>query len=201
MSRNKGAVKAQRERSDREKLELFIRKFEELRNTQLAKKGFRIQHVVRISPDSVESDLMQPNKPDVREYLLTFRHFISEREDVFLNHIFNICHQRLTSDEMKRSLAQARRSFERAERDIGIPVQFNGRQLTPLQITNMYLDGKYFHNDLEYQQQLDSLPPIADFPRAYFLNFIINTSKIIDDVYNTVGTALEAGLFQFEDAG
>ncbi len=84
MSRNKGSVKAQRKRSDRERLELFIRKFEELQSTQLAKKGFRVQHRVRYSPGSIESNLTQPDESDVREYLLTFRPFISENEDVFL---------------------------------------------------------------------------------------------------------------------
>jgi hypothetical protein len=65
----------------------------------------------------------------------------------------------------------------------------------------MYLDGKYFHNDLEYQQQLDSMQPFeANFPRSYFLNFVIQTTKIIVDVYCIVGNAFEAGLFQFEDA-
>src|SRR6266700_5632182 len=199
MSRNKGSVKAQRKRSDRERLELFIRKFEELRSTQLAKKGFRVQHRVRYSPGSIESNLTQPDESDVREYLLTFRSFVSENEDVFLNRIFNICLRRLTSDEMKQSLTQARQSFEQAKQNNGIIFQLNGKHLTPLQITNMYLDGKYFHNDLEYQRQLDSMsPPVADFPRTYFLHFIIHTTDIIIHVYNIVGNALEAGLFQFE---
>jgi hypothetical protein len=201
MGRNKGPVKAQRKRSDRERLELFIKKFEELQSTELARKGFRVQHRVRYSPGSVEYDLIQPDESDLREYLLTFRPFISENEDVFLNRIFNICHQRLTSDEMKQSLAQARQSFERGKQDNGIHFLLNGRQFTPLQITNMYLDGRYFHNDLEYQQQLDSmLPLIEGFPRTYFLSFIMHTTKIIVDVYCTVGNALEAGLFQFEEA-
>ncbi len=39
MSRNKGSVKAKRERTDREKLELFVNKVNELQNTRLVKKG------------------------------------------------------------------------------------------------------------------------------------------------------------------
>lgn len=44
----------------------------------------------------------------------------------------------------------------------------------------MYLNGKYFHNDLEYQQKIDALSPfVANLIRSYFLNYLINTTKLI----------------------
>jgi hypothetical protein len=200
MSRNKGSVKAKRERTDREKLELFIRKFNELQNTRLAKTGFRFEHRVQYTPETVKSDLKQPDEADLRDYLMTFRQFISENEDVFLNRIFNICHQRLTSDEIKQHLAQAREAFEREKQHNGILFQMDGRQFTPLQITDLYLNSMYFHNDLESQQQLDSMAPfVADFPRSYFLNFVINVTRVILYVGNVITHAFQEGLFQFED--
>jgi hypothetical protein len=60
MSHNKGSVKAQRKRSDREKLELFISKVEKLLSTRLATKGLYVRHVVRYFPSPVEYDLIQP---------------------------------------------------------------------------------------------------------------------------------------------
>ena|SRR5215469_2588937 len=181
MSRNKGSVKAKRERTDREKLELFVSKVNELQDTRLIMKGFNIEqklHGERGQP--VEFELQQPDEADVKEYLLTFRHFISEGEDVFLNSIFNICHRRLTSDEMKKNIAQARQLFELVKQQNVVSFRVNGSELTPLQVADMYLNGKYFHNDLEHQQQLDNMPPlIADTRRYQFLNFVINASKIV----------------------
>ena len=44
MGRNKPSKKTKRDRTDREKLELFVSKVNDLRQTRLSKKGFRIYH-------------------------------------------------------------------------------------------------------------------------------------------------------------
>lgn len=162
MSRNKGSIKAKRKRIDSEKLELFVSKASELRNTRLAKEGFNIQHKMHGQKgQTVEYELKQPDEADLKDYLLTFRHFISEKEDVFLNHILNICHHRLTSNEIKQNLTQAYQAFKQIKLGILVSLHVDGRKFTPLQITDMYLNGKYFHNDLEYQQQLDDMLPFS----------------------------------------
>ncbi len=46
MSRNKGSLKAKRKRTDSEKLELFVSKVSELRNTRLAKERFHMRQGV-----------------------------------------------------------------------------------------------------------------------------------------------------------
>lgn len=202
MGRNKETVKAKRERTDREKLKLFVRKADEMQNTRLIQKGFSIQQKIygeRGRP--VEFNLTQPEESDLKDYLVSFRHFISEKEDIHLNRILSICHRRLTSDEMKQNLAQARQSFEQIKQHNGSSFHMNGHELTPLQVTDMYLNGKYFHNDLEHQHQLDSLLPFeADLLRFRFLDFVINASKIIAYVRNVVIHAFQEDLFQFEDA-
>ncbi len=202
MSRNKGSVKAKRERTDREKLELFVNKVNELQNTRLVKKGFNIEHRMHGKQGQpLEFELKQPEEADLKDFLMTFRHFISDSEDVFLSRIFNICHRRLTSDEMKQNLAQARQAFEKVKlHNNGVSFIINGNQLTSLQVTDVFLNGRYFHNDLEYQQQLDSMLPFeADILRFHFLNFVINASQIIQYVRNVVDHAFQEGLFQFED--
>ena len=101
---------------------------------------------------------------------------------------------------MKQNLAQARQAFEKVKLHNGISLIINGVELTSLQVTDVYLNGRYFHNDLEYQQQLDSMSPLeADIVRFQFLNFVINTSKIILYVRNVVDLAFQEGLFRFED--
>lgn len=202
MSRSKRFVKTGHKRTDREKLELFISKFNELQNTKLAREGFKVEQTITSSQEKgLEFSLEQPDEADLKEFLLTFRHFISEREDAFLGRIFSICHQRLISNEIKQSLAQARQSFEEVKKHNGVHFQINGKRYSPLEVTDMYLNGRYFHSDLEYQQQLESMPPLtSELLRFYFLNFIIQASKIIHYVRNGVAHAFQEGLFQFEDS-
>src|SRR5260370_29361304 len=129
---------------------------------------------------------------------MTFRLFISEDEDVFLGRIFNICYRHLIDDEMKQGVAHARRTFGEVKQHNGVHFHMDGRKLTPSEVTDMYLNSKYFHTDLEYQQQLDSMLPFeAGFLRYYFLNFVINTSKIISYMGNGAEHALQEGLLQF----
>ncbi len=202
MSRNKRLMKANRQRTDREKLELFVNRVNELRNTRLAKIGFNIEYKLQGQQGQlVESELKQPAEADLKDYLMTFRHFISEREDVFLNHIFSICRRQLPSGGIKQNLAQACQFFEQVKLHSAASFRMNENEYTPLQVTNIYLNGKYFHNDLAYQQLLNNLPScIADVFRFHFLNFVINTSRIILYVQIIVKHAFKENLFRFEVA-
>ena len=198
MHRKKGSIRAKRERTDREKLELFTSKVDELRNTRLGKKGvINVRHIM----DSEEgSKLEQPDEADLKDYLMTFRHFISDQEDVFLGRIFNICHRRLMNEEMKQDLAYMHQLFNRIKLHNGISLHVDGNELSPLQVTDIYLNGKYFHNDLEYQNQLDTLPSsVADMLRFHFLHFVINGSKVIFYVQNVVSLAFSEQLLQFDE--
>jgi hypothetical protein len=102
MERNKPSKKAKRDRTDREKLELFVSKVNELRQTRLAKQGFRISHNLHYQRgQALQSNLEQPEEAELKEYLLTFRHFISEDEDTYLRRILNVFHVRSTDEEYR----------------------------------------------------------------------------------------------------
>src|SRR5258708_39472111 len=104
MSRNKGSVKATRKRTDREKLELFISKANELQNTRLEKEGFSAQfNVQQRQGQPIEYNLTQPNEADFQGYLVTFRLFISEDEVVFLGRIFIIFYHHFTIIELNQA--------------------------------------------------------------------------------------------------
>lgn len=193
-------AKAKRQRTEKEKLELFVSKANELRNTRLFKNGFKIQHRIYNQQDQTgETTLEEPDEADLKDYLVTFRHFIAKKEDTFINNIFSICHRKLTNNDMKQSLIKARESLRQAERFNIISFRLNGEELTPEKATDMYLNSKYFHNDLEPQEQLDEMSPLMyDMTRFSFLNFVITASKIIVYTQHTIICAFKDDLFLFE---
>lgn len=201
MSRNKPSKKAKRDRTDKEKLELFFSKVNELRETRLAVSGFSIHHNIHYERGQpIQSMLDQPEETYLKEYLMTFRHFISESEDTFLGSIFNICYKRSIDEETKGNIIQLRKIYENIKIDNSMRLYINEVRYTPLQITDIYLNGKYFHNDLEYQQLIDNLDPfIVANLRKYFLNFLIDTSKIIIITSNNIELAFKGNLFDFGD--
>jgi len=202
VSRNKGAVKANRKRTDREKLELFVDKVNELRDTTLMRKnGLRYHFNLKGERDKpVEFKLEEPDEGELRDYLMTFRRFVSN-EDVSLNHIINICQKRLTNVEQKQQLPTVRQLWSETRQHSGLKLVMNGKEVSAEKISDMWLNGRYFHDDLDYRELLDSLPSLiyADL-REKFLNFVIQASRIIIYMGLLVDTSLQAGSFQFDDA-
>lgn len=202
MSRNKGAVKANRKRTDREKLELFVDKVNELRDTTLMRKnGLRYDFNLKGERDKpVEFRLEEPDEGELRDYLMTFRRFVSN-EDVSLNHILNICQKRLTNVEKKQQLSTVRQLWSETRQHSRLKLVMNGKEVSAEEISDMWLNGRYFHDDLDHRELLDSLPPLiyTDL-RAKFLNFVIQASRIIIYMGLLVDTLLQDGSFQFVDA-
>jgi len=92
MSRQRAKAKASRQRGDKEKLELFLALVTELLTTDLAKKGFGYAHTLNGSKAAgVRSELEQPDENDLRSFLITFRKFISDDSDAYLQGIHDIC--------------------------------------------------------------------------------------------------------------
>ena len=200
MSRNKAAVKANRERTEREKLKLFVDKVNELRDTNLLKKGFDIrQNISWRQGNAVEFSLKEPDEGEFRDYLVTFRRFVSN-EDVQLNRVFNICHRRLINNELKQQFSLLREAWSRIRRHSGLSLIMDGSEVTSEKLADIWLNGRYFHDDLEHRELLDSLPPfiLADL-RFKFLNFVVEASRLIIYMGRAVDTALHDGSLQFDE--
>src|SRR5579859_4709174 len=119
MARTKRAA---RQQSDREILELFLERVDELAHTDLATSGgLSIEHHIRYDKESgLTTELREPDENDLRAYLLTFRQFISEGEPVFIGRIYNLCARCLTDDELKHKVADARQHWTLAQKYSGM---------------------------------------------------------------------------------
>lgn len=72
MGGNRSQGKTKRSRTDQEKLELFVAKVNELRQTTIARNGFLVSHKVHYeSRQSLQHSLTQPEESDLKEYLLS----------------------------------------------------------------------------------------------------------------------------------
>ncbi|SRR6266567_348290 len=197
MSR-KGST-ARHDRSDQDILNLFTLKAQELSETNLAKKGFRIEYNVQYHHETgIHRELIEPDEDEFRSFLLTFRLFISEQEPVFLNRIFSICHKCLNDDEIRNNLKEARKSWMKIQQHSGFHIIINGKEHTAAEVCDMWINGKYFHNDFQPQEKLRqaSLDEFLAY-RLHFLFFIEDATRHIAYLYNVVLKALEDDLLIF----
>src|SRR5205807_2297126 len=133
MSRVKKAT-GNRERTDREKLELFLRKYDDLAKTNLAQKGIRTRFGYTGNPTSgLDMSLLEPQEEELLSFLPTFRQFISDGEPVFLSLIYSICSKRLADDELKGLVAGSREIWKKAQETSGIELVINGDKISGLE--------------------------------------------------------------------
>ena len=85
-----------------DQLGLFRDRAEELKNTRFIKDGYSPNITIKL--DRMEGSRFiskEPNEEDLRSFLLTFRQFVSPKEPVFLNRIYNLCQKAITSEMLR----------------------------------------------------------------------------------------------------
>lgn len=185
----------------RERLELFAYRVKELRQRRLVRGGMNVKFT--ISWDTASQSLgyraSQIDEEDLRSFLLTFRQFISEREPVFIDRVFNDCFRFLRSDHYKEQLKKARQEWRNTFDRMGpISVTINQRNLTGEFVLDLWINGHYFHNDVEKAAELRRL--LGDFiplMRMKFLDSLVTLTQIILYVGAVVEYGLQEGYFSF----
>src|SRR5258706_4434312 len=163
MSHHRAKVKANRQREDREKLELFLALAMELATSDLAKKGFGYEYTetwskaegIRQKLD--QPGLDQPGDTDLRAFLTTFRKFILKDSDVYLPVIHGICYRRLTREDYREDLGKMNTKWHKLFESGWMRLTINGREFPPEYTLDVYLNGKYIHDDLNYAEELAQL--------------------------------------------
>jgi hypothetical protein len=181
--------------STRQKLEKFHETVQELKSTSLMKKGLSSNMEIIVKGLEMHFETQWPEENDLRSFLLTFRHFVADKEDVFMNHILNLCHQKLTDDKLREYLAGARHKWKKGHDTVGLDIVYQGKRQTPEQITQLWLSGTYFHKDEDKRSILKGLPyhQMMLF-KHQFLSFLVGGTRIILYVDRIVEKSLNEGL-------
>lgn len=188
--------------SVQESLELFVQRAEELLNSRLILNGFGTS--LSFGMDRVKGLTFSSKQPDeelLRSFLLTFRRFISENETVFLFKIFNLCQRHLNSDRLKNYLIEARQNWSQqvhSGRTGGVNYKLNGIQISPETITDLWINGYYFHDSPDKLRDLEKL--LSDnrvLVRHIFLDHLVEAVRFISYTRFIVTVAFREGHFNF----
>ena len=178
----------------RDQLGLFAHEVDVLSQRRLVRDGMDASFTV--SFDRMKGMSIRVNEvdeEDLRAYLTGFRKFISEGEPVFLNHIYNLLDQRLTSPDLKQQLRESRAYWKEAFKGKGMKVTFNERDLTPEYVMDLLINGEIFHTDWQKRQTLRSIWP-TELTRFMVNNLIVEATRVLFYVGNVVQFALHENL-------
>lgn len=146
--------------SPREQLELYIERVKELEDTRMLRNGFDTS--LSMKWDRIQGIRFESNEPDnddLRSFLVTFRQFIMHEEPIYLDKIYNICHQYITSNILKGYLTESREIWKKQLSHGRLGLVINEKYISPEYVTNLWINGYYFHNDPIKLRKLKSLLP------------------------------------------
>jgi hypothetical protein len=120
----------------------------------------------------------RPDEEDLRSFLMSFRHFVMERSPIFVNYVLNVAHQHITDDELAHLAAAARRRWLESQRQGTVEFVVNDDRITPAHITDLWINGYYFHMDETKRRQLEAIARTG-LSRWMFMNAIVNASRVV----------------------
>ena len=200
MARRRTSTTARtRERDDCEKLRLFVRRVDEMEQNYLAQKGILLQTNIVI--DSVAGMSMKSEQPDeeqVKALVLDFRHLISKNEDVCVHRIHSICERRLIRQDVKQHLREARVGWRAMLGRACHTLTVNGRTRGPDDVADLWINGHYFHNDVDLRNELDAMNHLQQgLLWRQFLIYVGITRGYLIQVCEVVANGLDEGWFVF----
>jgi hypothetical protein len=115
---------------------------------------------------------------------------VSDREPVFLYRVFNVAHRHVTSDEIIAGLAKARAAWRDALQQGNVRLVINDVDLTPETIMDLWINGWYFHDDVEKRRKLEALA----VSQWLFIDSVVGATKVVLYVGHVLKIALREGL-------
>lgn len=185
------------DRTDFERVNLFVRRAEELLDTRLAASGglnvgFGLKFGIG---QPVSLNFRHPDEEELRSFLLTFRLFVMKDEPTYLYGMHNLCYRLIESDEIRQHLADARRDWHNANSVGSFRFEADGVSHPPDEVLRIWLYGHYFHSDSRYEAELNRLDPLGKrFLRHVMLDLIIDTTNYIVDLARVIVFARREGL-------
>jgi len=159
---------------------LFIERSDELDRTRLCQSGSELGVTFKVVEGRTEIVPRFPDEEDLRSYLVVFRHFLLDREPVFLYRVFTLCEMDLTSDPHKVKARSARAGLKTATAGSGFALIYQEKDLTPEDSLGLLLNGVYFHSDPKHREYLASVPsflwPMVKFS---FLTAVVGVAEVI----------------------
>jgi hypothetical protein len=145
--------------TDYERLQLFVRRVEELMATTLVRDGYESGISMKWSAETgvLSFRATQPNEEQFKALLLSLRHFWLKKEPTYIYSIYNLCQRILKNETHKEYLAKSRAFLNESLKSTGVQLNINKRHYSPEYVWDIYINGLYFHNDSEKMKTVDRL--------------------------------------------
>ncbi len=130
-------------------------------------------------------------------FLGIFRQFVNDNEQINQYKVFNTLHQCLTDEHLKGELVKARAEWSEIMKADGMGLVYNGQELTPLFVTDMWINDA-LHSDIDEPLKaaiLKNMLPHERAPMRYkFFLYLAKACRVIAYIDFVITKAFNEGL-------
>lgn len=149
----------------KEQLSIFQERVKELKATRFlrTKKYFSIKLFFSEKLDEYKAESILPEEDDLKAFLLTLRQFVSSDEPIYLPKMFKLVISGINDKKLRDLIIPVQRSWNKNQFNVGIKYDINNQELKMRDIWDLYINGKYFHNDPDLIKKWDTFfePDVA----------------------------------------
>lgn len=193
MSRRK--EKTEPQFSDLERMEMFVKRTQDLVNEPIWKSG-GLSIKVNMLPTG--TTIEEPDSGQLKSYLLTFRPFVLQNDTIYFHDIRGVAHRYLRKELTKE--AEHLQGYKQMWRDAmqkgRIMVSADGETLSPEAVLDAHLYGYFFHYqhaNVEALKKFEALPVRVDKVRLY--DTLADLTEVIIQLGNFIGYGLKNDYF------
>ena len=179
--------KIQLSENERNKLDLFLRRFKQLERTRFYSnpKLKNIQYKIKGEKADegflTRDEIKVPDEETIKSFLLSFRVFYMEGEHTNFYSICNLLYKKILDKKVRDALITIRSNYTEALNTSFISFNFLGKSYLPKDIIDLWFNAEYFHTDLEKVKELDGIliPPVKSLFYYSLIDIVITLTNQI----------------------
>lgn len=155
--------KIQLSENEWDKLDLFLRRFEQLERTRFYSNPKLKNIQYKIKGEKVDKgfqtrfEIKVPDEETIKSFLLSFRVFYMEGEYTNFYSICNLLYKKILDKKVRNDLVTIRSNYTKALNTSFIGINFLGKSYSPKDIVDLWFNAEYFHTDIEKVKELDKI--------------------------------------------
>jgi len=155
--------KIQLSENEWDKLDLFLRRFEQLERTRFYSNPKLKNIQYKIKGEKVDKgfqtrfEIKVPDEETIKSFLLSFRVFYMEGEHTNFYSICNLLYKKILDKKVRNDLVTIRSNYTKALNTSFIGINFLGKSYSPKDIVDLWFNAEYFHTDIEKVKELDKI--------------------------------------------
>lgn len=164
---------------DKKKLDLFIKKVDELLNCKLSKTKSKVSFSLHFAEGKGEAVTKLPDEESLRSFLLVFRNFYSPREEINFFKVCDILENAIKDAKLVGNIKKTREIYQEILDKSPCVLVEGDKTVTPHEIIRRWMYGFYHHTNEKKRAKIKAWGFASGLTKTQFVLTVFGLSKCI----------------------